>query len=128
MKQNRNAAPSGNGTLSSSKSSKKLRIPQKISATSTQREAFAATAELRRTEKQITRQFFYEHPNGEFSRADLSGILGKPINHVTRIVYDLLDADFLEVHGRKKNPRSGVTVETLRLKQPSAAQQLELFN
>ena len=61
------------------------------------------------------RKFFLEHPTRTYSRADLVEALELPINHITRIVYDLPDAGFIRVTGKDRNPRSGIAVEMLQL-------------
>ncbi len=86
-----------------------------IHATETQREAYAQTATLRETELQRARAFFRRHPRQAYSRARLCDELGLPINHITRIVYDLIEAGFIEVVGRAVNPRSNISVEVVRL-------------
>ena len=86
-----------------------------IAATDTQRAAYASTGTLRETESQRARAFFRLHPRQAYSRAMLSEEWELPINHVTRIVYDLIKAGFIEVAGRAVNPRSKVSVEVVRL-------------
>ncbi len=78
--------------------------------------AYAATPELRITEFKEARTFFQAHPTQAYSRADLCDILNLPINHITRIVYDLPDADIIRVAGKRINPRSGIRVEVLQLR------------
>lgn len=88
-----------------------------IAATDTQREAFARTGHLRETELQRARAFFRRHPRQTYSRARLCEELNLPINHITRIVYDLKEAGFIESAGRGINPRSNITVELVRFKE-----------
>lgn len=92
-------------------------LAKTIEATDTQRTACASTAGLRETELRRARAFFRRHPRETYSRASLCEEFGLPINHITRIVYDLLDAGFIEVVGRAVNPRSGVSVEVVGLKE-----------
>lgn len=75
----------------------------------------AAIQRLHEIEMRKARKFFLEHPTRTYSRADLAEALKLPINHITRIVYDLLDAGFIHVTGKDRNPRSGITVEMLQL-------------
>lgn len=75
----------------------------------------AAIQRLHEIEMRKARKFFLEHPTRTYSRADLAEALKLPINHITRIVYDLLDAGFIRVTGKDRNPRSGITVEMLQL-------------
>lgn len=77
--------------------------------------AYAAIKEQRTTEFRKARTFFQEHPSNAYSRADLCDILNLPINHVTRIVCELVDAGIVRVVDRRMNPRSGVHVEVLQL-------------
>lgn len=88
-----------------------------IEATDTQRTAYASTARLRETELRRARAFFLRHPREAYSRASLCEEFGLPINHITRIVYDLMEVGFIEVVGRAVNPRSGVSVEVVGLKE-----------
>lgn len=97
--------------------STKFSSHQQVSDTS--REAYAATGQLRQTELILARRFFLEHPGRSFCRADIAEHLGKPINHTTRIIYDLLDEGFIESAGKGENPRTGIRVEYLRLKPSS---------
>lgn len=90
-----------------------------INYTDTQSDAFAVTSELRITERKLAYQFFVNHPDKEYSRADLSECLNLPINHITRIAYELLETGEIEVVGKHLNYRSQITVQMLRLaKQP----------
>lgn len=88
-----------------------------IAATDTQREAFTHTGRLRETELQRARAFFRRHPWQAYSRACLCEELNLPINHITRIVYDLKEAGFIEVVGRAVNPRSNIFVEIVKFKE-----------
>lgn len=88
-----------------------------IAATDTQRAAYARTGRLRETELQRARAFFRRHPRQAYSRACLGEELNLPINHITRIVYDLKEAGFIESAGRGINPRSNITVELVRFKE-----------
>ncbi len=81
----------------------------------TQQDAYCSITELRATELKRGRLFFQNNPAGEYSRADLCEHLGLPINHVTRIAYELIDTGVVEVVGKGLNPRSGITVQKLRL-------------
>lgn len=82
--------------------------------TDSTRRAYAETEQLRNTELWQGRKFFYDHPNGEYSRADLCDHLDLPINHITRVAYNLLDEGYICVVGKGLNPRSGRQVELLR--------------
>ncbi len=82
---------------------------------STQRDAYSAIAELRATELRKARKFFWDHPDESYSRADLCELLNLPINHVTRVVYDLMNNGDIEYVGKRINPRSGINVQVLRL-------------
>ncbi len=84
----------------------------------TRNDAFYSTGDVRRTETVIAREFFAAHPTEVFSRADIAERLNLPINHVTRLVYDLLDERFVEPAGRVLNPKSGKSVEAVRLAPP----------
>lgn len=123
MPRNKKAPSMRGGNLLSSflfnKGSKRGRT---IQPSETKNEAFAKLGETRQTELRLARVFFLAHPNQSFSRADLSDGLGLPINHCTRVAYDLLDEGFIEVSGHGVNPRSGVTVEMLRLKQKGSSE------
>lgn len=122
MKDKRKAASCGSGnTLAgeqisyckySHRSRKKKR---KIHFSDTQSQAFATIQRLHETEMRKARKFFLEHPTRTYSRADLAEVLEQPINHITRIVYDLPDAGFIRITGKDRNPRSGITVEMLQL-------------
>lgn len=112
-------AKSKNGTIvlqGCDKYSHKIaKSKKRIHSTDTQSQAYAMTAELRATEERRARVFFIAHPNDTYSRADLQMLLKLPINHITRVVYDLLDSGFIERTGKSLNPRSGIRVEMLRL-------------
>lgn len=122
MKDKRKAAPTGSGNILAGeqisyckynhRSGKRKR---KIHFSDTQSQAFAAIQKLHETEMRKARKFFLEHPTRTYSRVDLVEVLEQPINHITRIVYDLPDAGFIRVTGKDRNPRSGIAVEMLQL-------------
>lgn len=66
-----------------------------------------------------TRAMFQNNPNKDFCRLDIVEAIGKPINNVCRIVYNLVDEGFIEVTRKGKSPRTGAHVEFLRLKDNS---------
>ena len=122
MNDKRKAAPTGSGnTLAGEQisyckySHRSRKSKRKINFSDTQSQAFAAIQRLHETEMRKARKFFTEHPTCTYSRADLVEARELPINHITRIVYDLLDAGFIRVIGKDRNPRSGITVEMLQL-------------
>ena len=122
MTPKRKAAPSGNGNPNvcavAHKGRNKTQFRKPSSGVKdTSHQSYAAIEQLRQTELREARKFFYEHPAGQYSRADLCDHLNKPINHVTRIVWNLLDRGFIEVVRSGKNPRSNRSVEYLRLTQ-----------
>ena len=100
-----------------------------IQFSATKSASFASVQDTRQTETAITRALFLANPNTAYSRADLADLLGKPINHATRIAFDLLDENFSEPAGRAINPRSGKSVEVLRLKpRTTTVTQTSLFD
>ena len=122
MKDKRKAAPTGNGnTLAGEQisyckySHRSRKNKRKIHFSDTQSQAFATIQRLHETEMRKARKFFLEHPTCTYSRADLVGALKLPINHITRIVYDLLDAGFIRVIGKDRTPCSRIAVEMLQL-------------
>jgi hypothetical protein len=80
--------------------------------------AFAQTADTQQPETTVIRALFEVNPNTAYSRADIAEYLNKPINHATRVIFDLLEIGFIEVSGREINPRSGKSVEVVRLAPP----------
>lgn len=94
------------------------KIPKSTKFSPTKSASFASLDETKETEESVARQFFLAHPSGIFSRADVSERLNLPVNHVCRLVFDLLDTGFIEVVGRIPNPRSGKSVEAVRLAPP----------
>lgn len=78
---------------------------------------FCAAKIIAATDTQRARAFFRRHPRQAYSRARLGEELNLPINHITRIVYDLKEAGFIESAGRGINPRSNITVELVRFKE-----------
>ena len=116
MKQKKESPAKWQGLkINNSKGSKKS-----INATGTQKESFASTGKLRATEQQEARRFFILRPNLAFSRADLGEALNLPINHITRIVYELMESGFLRVVGKGRNPRTEKRVEMLQLSEAEA--------
>jgi hypothetical protein len=87
-----------------------------IQHSATRNAAHAAIVDVRQTEMILARAFFRAHPNTAFSRPDLVDALGKPLSHVCRIVFNLIEENTVEVVGRATNPQSGRTVEVVRLK------------
>lgn len=124
MEQKKNPALHGynNGILTDA-DNKYSKIRKRIQATETQKEAFHAVSPLRTTEQIIARRFFLDHPDDTFSRADIGSKLGLPINHVTRVIYDLIHTGFIEVCGKETSNRTGRTVEVVRLKQGAENEQ-----
>lgn len=86
-------------------------------ATDTQKESFASCQELRATEKRLLLEYFRSHPEQAFCRADLIQILGKPINHVTRTVFDLMEVELIAVSYKAPSNHSKRNVEYLKLKE-----------
>ncbi len=111
------AAPSRNGNLCSSHD-KGTKISKTTKHSATKSASYASTGDVRRTETVIAREFFAAHPTELFSRADIAERLNLPINHITRLIYDLLDERFVEPAGRILNPKSGKSVEAVRLTPP----------
>ncbi len=98
-------------------------IKRPIAATSTQREAYAETEQLRLGESRLLRLFFETYPTREVCRQDLVEafrLMNKPINHVTRMVYDAMVAGWLEVKRTGISPYSGRTVQFLGLVKPES--------
>jgi hypothetical protein len=91
----------------------------------TRNAAYARIGYVRQTERIHARAFFTAHPDYSYCRAELVDLLTLPINHVTRVVRELLDENFIEVSGRRINPRSGVSVEVVRLKQKGSGNETE---
>ena len=122
MKDKRKAAPTGSGNTLAGKqisyckySHRSGKIKRKVFFPDTRFREVAAIQKLHETEMRKARKFFLKHPTRAYSRADLVEALKLPISHITRIVYDLLDAGFIRVTGKDRNPRSGITVEMLQL-------------
>jgi len=83
--------------------------------TNTQRESFASVQDTRISEKRLALQLFTANPVRSFMRADVVDELHLPVNHVTRLIRDLLDEGSIMLNGVAVNPRSGKTVETICL-------------
>ena len=97
------------GTKTGCKDNEKSRI------TETQLESFATVQETRKTERSLALQFFFANPSKSFSRQDLCEEVRLPINHICRIVRDLLDENAIMVVGKALNPRSMKMNEALCL-------------
>ena len=117
MNDKRKAAPTGSGnTLAGEQisyckySHRSGKSKRKIHFSNTQSQAFAAIQRLHETEMRKARKFFTEHPNCTYSRAALAEALELPINQISRIAYNLLDAGFIRAIGKDRKPRSGITV------------------
>ncbi|UWN58777.1 hypothetical protein [Alistipes indistinctus] len=122
MKDKRKATPTRSGNILAGEqisyckyNHRSGKSKRKIHFSDTQSQAFAAIHRLHEIEMRKARKFFLEHPTRTYSRVDLVEVLEQPINHITRIVYDLLDAGFIRITGKDRNPRSGITVEMLQL-------------
>lgn len=121
MKAKKGAAPteiSKNGTQSNAKGKKPRR---KIQATDTQKEAYAATGQLRQTERGQLRMLFQTYPDRELCRLDIVEAfkpMNKPISNITRMVYDAQKAGWLEVKRTGISPYSKKRVEFLGLVKP----------
>jgi len=89
---------------------------KKIRTTTTQREAYARVQPTRLSERALALRFFHDHPNEYYFRHDLQNALGLPINHITRVVRDLLDDGVIEVCGMSINPVSGRLNELIHFK------------
>ena len=95
----------------------KLRkIPKSTKFSATKSESYASTEDTRQTEMVRARAYFRANPSEAFSRQQLVDVLGLPLNHITRVTFDLLDEGTIEVCGRGVNPASGRSVEVVRLK------------
>lgn len=101
------------GTLSRHKCTKHHR---NIQYSATKNASFAALDNLRQTEMQQARALFLSNPDASYTRAGLVDVLDKPLSHVCRIVFDLIEEGIIEVCGRAVNPTSGRTVEVVKLK------------
>lgn len=122
MKDKRKAAPTRSGnTLTGEQisyckySHRSRKSKRKVYFPDTRFREIAAIQRLHEIEMRKARKFFLEHPTRTYSRADLVEALELPINHITRIVYDLLDAGFIRVIGKDRTPRSRIAVEMLQL-------------
>lgn len=111
MKDKRKAAPTRSGnTLAGEQisyckySHRSRKSKRKVYFPDTRFREIAAIQRLHEIEMRKARKFFLEHPTRTYSRADLAEALKLPINHITRIVYDLLDAGFIRVTGKDRNP------------------------
>ena len=111
------AAPSRNGNLCSSHD-KGTKISKTTKHSATKSASFASLDETKETEMVRARAHFRANPTEALSRLQLVEVLGLPLNHITRIVFDLLDEGTIEVCGRAVNPASSRTVEVVRLKPP----------
>ena len=76
--------------------------------------SFVETKKLRLTEKEIMRLWFQEHPNEEVCRADVEEIIGKPTNHCTRILFDLVEEGSIVVAYVAPSKYTGKTVNFYR--------------
>ena len=76
--------------------------------------AFFSSSILRSTERNQAARFFFEHSNVSFTRNELSQELGKPINHITRIVDDLIKSGVIAVTEIRKSRVSGKLNEALK--------------
>ena len=81
-------------------------------------------ANLHTNEVAATRALFTNNPNKSFCRLDIVEAINKPISNVCRIVYNLVDEEFIEVAKKNKSHYTGTVVEFLRLKDNS---QLSIF-
>ena len=122
MKDKRKAAPTRSGnTLAGEQisyckySHRSRKSKRKVYFPDTRFREIAAIQRLHEIEMRKARKFVLEHPTLTYSRADLVEALELPINHITRIVYDLLDAGFIRVIGKDRTPRSRIAVEMLQL-------------
>lgn len=111
MKDKRKAAPTGSSNTLAGKqisyckySHRSGKIKRKVYFPDTRFREIAAIQRLHETEMRKARKFFLEHPTHTYSRADLVEALELPINHITRIVYDLPDAGFIRVIGKDRTP------------------------
>ena len=77
--------------------------------------AFIATAELRASEARILSKWFHDHPDTCICCNDVMSILGKPINHCTRVVKDLLEAKIIEPSHNAVSQYSRIRVRYVRL-------------
>ena len=103
---------SAGATISIDKGTK---ISRKTRHSETKSLSFAAVQRTRTTEASRARDLFLQNPHETFSRFDLVEKLNLPINHVCRIVRDLLDANFIEPAGKQENLNSGRIVEVVRV-------------
>ena len=82
---------------------------------STRDKSYAATYDLRQTEKRMLLKWMREHPNTHPCRQQLVDLIKLPINHVTRAVYDLMGDGLIIVSHIGISPVSGRKVEFLKL-------------
>ena len=94
---------------------KGMKNPRKTKYSITKTLSFRTLGQTRQTELDKAFEIFKNSPKETFSRADLSELLQLPINHITRIINDLLKDKLISVAGKMVNPRSNKMVETLKL-------------
>ena len=82
--------------------------------------AFIATSELRASEFKVLSKWFHDHPDDIICTNDVMPILGKQINHCTRVVKDLLDAGIIEPAYSAVTKYSKIPVRHVRLARPQA--------
>ena len=94
---------------------KGTKTPKKSKKSETKSLSYMTIQKLRKTEYQRAQELFLENPLAKFTRVDLVEKLELPLNNICKVVYDLLDSNFIEPAGNQLNPKSGRAVEALRL-------------
>lgn len=86
-------------------------------------ESYNSTENLRETERKMVYKFLLKNSQNSYSRQQLLRIFDLPINHITRVVYDLLILDLIEVSHKAKSEYSNKNVEFLTLKKSKLCNQ-----
>lgn len=88
---------------------------KQVNTTETQHKAFAEIQELRQTEYRTLIEFLRQNKDVEYTRNELAVALGKPLNHITRMVYDAIRKGAISVTGERQSTITGRLNETVKL-------------
>jgi len=80
----------------------------------TRGQSFKETENLRRSEMDVMREWFQQHPNKCICHRDVETIIEKPCNHATRIVSDLLKEGAIVVAHNAPSKHTGKIVQYVR--------------
>ena len=87
---------------------------KKTKFSATKQKSYFETENLRRSEMDVMREWFQKNPHKSICRRDVEKIIGKPCNHATRIVSDLLNERTIVVSHSAPSEHTGKTVQYVR--------------